>query len=269
MPFHKITLGEIELIALKAQPDRITQASKLFPTVDPTEFDAEYERDPRYFGKDATELRFTQNICLIRRGSALVLADTGVPHDREGALVLSSLGEAGISVEEITHVILTHRDLDHVGGNLIDGKPAFPNARYFMGRTEYQDYKVDPDRDTFGMFLTPLEAAEVLDVVSDDAVIAPGIRLKLTPGHRSGATSILVGDGCLLTADVWHHPAQVSHPGWKIAFDSNDDLASKTRTEVLELAASHNWLCAVPHTPEFGLGRVKHLNGNLVWDPEL
>ncbi len=265
MPFHRISVGDFEIIAIQAQPNRMIQAAQLFPTVDHSEFDREFDRDSTYFGKDSTELRFTQNICLVRTGAHLVLVDTGVPHDREGALLLSGLNEAGISVNDITMVILTHRDMDHVGGNLVDGKPTFPNARYAIGRSEYEGYKVDPDRDTFGTFVAPLEAAGVLDIVSDDAEIVPGMRLWLTPGHRSGATSVLVGEGCLLTADVWHHPAQVGHPEWHIGFDSDADLASGTRAKVIAMAAEKNWLLAVPHTPEFGLGRIGELKGERVW----
>ena len=59
MPFHIVTLGDFEIITLQAQPDRIIQAANLFPTVDPKEFEAEFAKSPFYFGKDATELRFT------------------------------------------------------------------------------------------------------------------------------------------------------------------------------------------------------------------
>lgn len=264
MPFHRVPIGIGELIAIQAQPDRIIQTAQLFPSVDMNDFVSEYARDPHYFGKDSTELRFTQNICLVRTGSNLILVDTGVPHDREGALLLSGLAEAGISPSDITTVILTHRDMDHVGGNLLNDKPAFPNARYLIGRTEYEEYKVDPDRDTFPTYLAPLEQAGLLDIVANDAEVVPGIRLWLTPGHRSGATSVLVGDDCLLTADVWHHPAQVGHPEWKIGFDSDSDLAVETRREVITQANQNRWLVAVPHTPEFGLGRVEPSG---IWEP--
>jgi len=264
MPFHRVTSGDFEIIAIQVQPDRIVQAAQLYPNVDPSEFEEEFDRDSTYFGKDATELRFTQNICLVRTGKDLVLVDTGVPHDREGAMLLPGLVEAGISVEDITAVILTHRDMDHVGGNLLDGKPTFPNARYYIGKSEYEDYKVDPVRETFGTYIAPLEIAGVLDVVADDAEVVPGIRLWFTPGHRSGSTSVMVGFDCLLTADVWHHPAQVGHPEWYIAFDSDDDLASVVRMKVIELAAAKKWLLAVPHTPEFGLGRISQSH---VWEP--
>jgi glyoxylase-like metal-dependent hydrolase (beta-lactamase superfamily II) len=210
MPFYKVTLGAFELIALQAQPDRIIQASQLFPTVDPSEFEREFARNSHYFGKDATELRFTQNVCAIRASDQLILVDTGIPVENDGALVIPSLKEAGISPEDITLVMLTHRDMDHVGGNLTNGKPTFPNARYVIGQSEYESYKVDPVRATFPAHITPLEDSGVLDVVADDAEVARGIRLMLTPGHRSGATSVLVGDKAILTADVWHIPRKLA-----------------------------------------------------------
>jgi glyoxylase-like metal-dependent hydrolase (beta-lactamase superfamily II) len=269
MPFYKVTLGAFELIALQAQPDRIIQASQLFPTVDPSEFEREFARNSHYFGKDATELRFTQNVCAIRASDQLILVDTGIPVENDGALVIPSLKEAGISPEDITLVMLTHRDMDHVGGNLTNGKPTFPNARYVIGQSEYESYKVDPVRATFPAHITPLEDSGVLDVVADDAEVARGIRLMLTPGHRSGATSVLVGDKAILTADVWHHPAQVGNPAWHIGFDSDAEQAATTRAKVIEQVEEHSWLAAVPHTTEFGLGRVATKDGERVWLPEI
>ena len=245
------------------------QAANLFPTVDPSEFEAEFVRNPTYFGSNSSELRFTQTICLVRKGADLILIDTGVPFDHEEAMLLSGMAEASISPEQVTMVILTHRDMDHIGGTVRDGKPAFPNARYVMGQTEYDGYKVDTVRSHFPAYIAPLEEADVLDVVADDAEIFPGVRLVLTPGHRPGATSVLVDDQFLALADVWHCPAQVTHPEWKIGFDTDADLAVKTRTKVIEEAEEKGWLLAVPHTPEFGLGRVGRKNGLRVWMPTI
>ena len=269
MPFHQVSFGDFEVIAVQAQPNRVIQAANLFPTVDLAEFEAEFVRNPTYFGTNSSELRFTQTICLVRKGAELILIDTGVPFDHEDAMLLGGMREAGITPDLVTLVVLTHRDMDHIGGTMRDGKPAFPKARYIISKCEYEGYKVDTDRSHFPAYIAPLEEAGVLDVVADDAEITPGLRLVLTPGHRPGATSVLVDNRLIALADVWHCPAQVSHPEWKIGFDTDADLAIKTRTNVIEEAEEKSWLVAVPHTPEFGLGRVGRKDGARVWLPAI
>ena len=59
--------------------------------------------------------------------------------------VLDTLEAAGVSAEEITHVIFTHAHPDHIWGLLDDfDEPAFPEAAYLMGRDEW-DYWWNPD----------------------------------------------------------------------------------------------------------------------------
>ena len=256
MPFHSVSLGSFELIAIQAMADRVIQASDLFPEVQPEEFEAEFQRNPFYFGETATDLRFTQNLCVVRNGAQTVLVDTGIPVEQDGAMLLHGLAEAGINPEEVTHVILTHRDLDHVGGNLRDGKPVYPNAQYLMGKTEADSYRVDPERAHFGNYIGPIEALGKFDMVADDAEVIPGIRLYFTPGHRPGATSVIVDDLALLLADVWHCPMQTAHPEWKIKYDSDPVLAVETRSKTVQFAEEENLIVAVPHTPEFGIGRI-------------
>ena len=62
-----------------------------------------------------------------------------------------ALNQIGLKRENITDVILTHLHFDHTGGSTIlkDGKfiPAFPNAKYYVQKQNY-DWGVNPsDRD--------------------------------------------------------------------------------------------------------------------------
>ena len=179
--------------------------------------------------------------------------------------MLSGLAEAGITPEQVTIVVLTHRDMDHVGGNVRDGAPVYPNARYVMGRTEYVDFQADKDRaEAFAKYIS---AVPNLHVIEDNGEIVPGVRFLLTPGHRSGATSLLVDSDAIVLADVWHASFQVTHPNQSINFDSDPALAAETRAKVVELAKSKGFIVAVPHTPYFGLGWIREQDGLNVWIP--
>jgi len=261
MPFQSVNLGEYEIISVQAQPDRVVITGEFFPDASEADLAELFERYPRFLGGSLNELRFTQNIFVVRADGKTILVDTGIPVDSPGAGLLSGLAVAGIAPEDLDLVVLTHRDLDHIGGNLRDGQPTFANARYVIGRSEYDDFRADAGRaETFAKYVEPLTD---LEVVADDAEIVPGIRLWLTPGHRSGATSVRVGDVAVLTADTWHSPIQVAHPEWSIKFDSDPALAATTRKAVMEQGERESWLFGVPHTPFFGLGRI----AEGVWQP--
>ena len=61
---------------------------------------------------------------------------------------MSGLRNYGLSPEDIDIVIDTHLHFDHCGGNTRVEKdkivPAFPNARYFVQRGEYE-HALQPD----------------------------------------------------------------------------------------------------------------------------
>ena len=268
MPIFRRAFEGFEIVAVQAWPDQVMKASDLFPDVDSVAWEGEARREPHFFAGSG-QLRLTQTIIVVLIEGRTVLIDTSTPIDAEDALLLSGLAEAGISPEQVTHVVLTHRDLDHVGGGVADGKPVYPNARYMMGRTEFGDYQNDFERRHFGTYVAPLLSAGILDVRGDDEEILPGIRFVFTPGHRSGTTSVLVRDQLLCLADTWHMAAQVTHPEWVIKWDSDPVLAAETREKVVRMAEENGWVVASPHTPFFGLGRVVVRDGVRVWEPLL
>lgn len=266
MPFKAVRVGEFEIIAIQAQPDRVANATDFFPASNPSDLDFLFAQNPSFFSGNSQDLKFTQSVFVVRTESQTILIDTGIPVDAEGAMVLSSLREAGISADQIHTVVLTHRDLDHVGGGVADGKPVFRNARYVIGQSEYQAFRVDASkRDQFAKFIEPLSDLNMLDVVPDDAELVPEMNFWLTPGHRSAATSVLLGDVALFVADVWHCPIQVTHPEWSIKFDSDPDLAATTRLAVIDRAERDGLLVAVPHSPFFGLGHVLTQGESRIW----
>ncbi len=257
MPFLVTSVGDCELISIQAQPDRIANAAEMFPTAIPKDLEAARAAQPENFGETANDLRFTQNIFAVRRGGKLILIDTGIPIDSAGALLLTGLKEAGIEPKDVHYVVLTHRDLDHVGGGVQDGKAVYPNARYVIGRSEFEGFRDDESRaEQFAARIVPLVEQGRLDVIKDDGEVVPGVRLWLTPGHRDAATSVLVDGVALILADTWHSPCQVSHPEWSIRFDSNPELAATTRIAAVGRAENERLVVGSPHTPFFGLGRV-------------
>jgi N-acyl homoserine lactone hydrolase len=143
----------------------------------------------------------------IASSGRVILVDTGFPDayydDPEGAglrdgldsfghLVAigpenrprAQLGLLGITVGDVSELVITHGDIDHVGG--IDD---VRGATVVVSRAEHE---VGPPR-YFGdvrPYAWPPDRAYRL--VDGDEEIAPGVLLLATPGHSPGHLSILV-----------------------------------------------------------------------------
>jgi glyoxylase-like metal-dependent hydrolase (beta-lactamase superfamily II) len=271
MTTHIQKIGNLELIVIQVQEQKPAPALEMFPDATLELLEAARDVQPESFGETGSDLLFTQNICLIRSSDQIILIDTGLPLESETSPLLKGLKDVGIDPEQVNIVFFTHRDGDHVGGTFtLEGQPIYANARHIMARKEYQDYAKDEARaEQFQKFFAPLVRKNLLEVVANDAIIAPGISLVLMPGHRSGTTSVLLeseGEKAFLLADVMHAPVQVLHPEWSIKFDWDKDIAAKTRAAMLERAEREHILLAVPHAPFPGLGFVtRDANGQAFW----
>ncbi|WP_113133215.1 MBL fold metallo-hydrolase [Hyphomicrobiales bacterium] len=85
---------------------------------------------------------------LVDTGTDVVLFDTGMGEGgREAGMgrLAEGIRAAGYAPEQVSVVVVTHMHGDHIGGLMEAGKPAFANARYVMGETEYAFWK-DPAR---------------------------------------------------------------------------------------------------------------------------
>ena len=133
---------------------------------------------------------------VIDTGQRRILVDTCVGHLREGLIMpampsdfLQSLAEAGYAVEDIDIVICTHMHFDHVGWNtrLVDGEwvPTFPNARYLLGRAEWEHWEVTDGAysNNIADTVRPVVAAGAADLVEVDHRVCSEVRLIPTPGH--------------------------------------------------------------------------------------
>ena len=268
-----LTLGNFELVSIPIWPGRLPNPTNLFPGVTPDEFAEARERFHYYFGASTEELKFTLNAFLLRGPHGNVLIDAGVPAEGDPSPLFAGLQEIGVGPDDINFVVFTHRDMDHIGGGVIDGVPAFRNARYVIGHTEYNHFRDQESRaEDFSGFILPIEQAGQLDVVDNDAEIVPEVHLYLTPGHRSGATSVTINrrtthQGAIVLADTWHSPIQVAYPGWPMTYDEDAHAASTTRRQVIEIAESDDLLVAVPHTIDHGFGKVRREGDGYAWNP--
>ena len=227
---------------------------------------------------------------VVDTGGMRILLDTGAgPLGPSTGQVQTHLTEYGIAPGQIDMVVLSHAHADHIGG-LLDstGRPAFPNARLVIARTEFEFWRnsgvrerlgtgnvygnamlESVIRDWFEKYLLPFE--DRLELVDSEAEVAPGLRLIPAPGHTPGHSAVLIqstdGPDVLFTADAFALPDHIAHPEWTSSFDLDRDLTIQTRHRLLELAAGD--ALVVIHYHIGSAGRVVRRGQGFEWQEDV
>ena len=191
-----------------------------------------------------------------------------IPHwnDRQGPF-LADLSDAGFPADSIDTVLCTHLHVDHVGWNtmLKDGKwvPTFPNARYLMGREEYEHWRGNTTREDMQFILadsvTPILDAGLATLVETDQRISDEISLVPTVGHTPGHVSVRItsrGEEALITGDFMHHPCQIAHPEWSTLADTDPEQGIRTRRAMFDHLADKPILVIGTHFAGATAGRI-------------
>ncbi|MCH8827298.1 MAG: MBL fold metallo-hydrolase [Chloroflexi bacterium] len=264
MPDHKVTVGNVELISLfdahgDMDPLQVFPASTMdIWRNEYAEFlDADGHIHPR-FGPTA-----------VRSGGKLIVVDTGL--QAPGGKFLDDMKAKGVDREAVDLVVTTHLHPDHVGWNLTNGQPTFPNARYLATRVDW-DYWTQPSVLETARHITdqvlPLEGMNILDLIEGEYQITDELTTIPTPGHTPGHISIVVasaGERGMILGDVAHSPAQAHYTDWSPIFDVDGDLSRKTRHEVLDRLEADGSLVSAGHFPGTGFGRFVRQGNRRVW----
>src|SRR5260370_33612893 len=160
---------------------------------------------------ERNRIRLNLTCPLIMRGREAVLVDTGIGNrlrDVERTIfshgegwLMDGLAALGMEAGDITHVVLTHLHFDHCGGvvrrRASDGfAAAFPRARYFMQRGEIDAASESRNERLRAAYrhadecLAPL--ADLLEPISGDTTVIPGVKALATGGHTADHQVVLV-----------------------------------------------------------------------------
>jgi glyoxylase-like metal-dependent hydrolase (beta-lactamase superfamily II) len=230
-----------------------------------------------------TQVETPYTCLLVKTGKQKLLVDTGADGlaPTTGNL-LKNLQAEGVSPEKITDVVLTHGHPDHIGGALdASGRPAFPNARYVMSRTEWDfwhdpsalhDWAMDEHMKQMVMEcaqknLPPLK--ERIELIDGEKEIVSGVLAIPAPGHTPGHIALLIASSktqLLHLSDAVFHPLHLENPGWRNVFDLNVDAAVKTRQRLFDRAVADDMTALAYHFPFPGLGRVKSAGSAFRWE---
>ena len=263
-----------------------THAITLFDSVFETQADEFFvgapddQREQAYAAHGMPDRRFRVDIVslYLDMGSRRVIVDTGVgpTYAPCPGQLPAQLASEGITAKDVDVVILSHAHFDHIWGNTdAEGWPAFPNARYFIGRQEYERVtSVEHEAqlgDTLQRFRQNLQGIrERLDLVEPDSEILPGIRTVAAPGHTWGQLALVVTSGAaemLYLGDAVHHAIHMEHPDWYYVYDAVPTEVAPTRRRLLEWAAQRKALVYAPHLPPAGAGHILPAGDAWRWEP--
>jgi glyoxylase-like metal-dependent hydrolase (beta-lactamase superfamily II) len=208
------------------------------------------------------------NCYLIETGSLTVLIETGGGHEFDAvSRDRMKLPERVPPITEyidplqVDMVINTHLHWDHCSGNMLNGKPAFPRARYFARRAEWDYAHTRNARDSVSYRdanYDPLVESGQMELLDSDAEVAPGIQILSAPGHNR--------DMCVVKATsrgrTFCHLADLvpttEHlkPTWIAAFDLFPLTAIETKTTLLQQAAREHWWCGFGHDMQTGFATI-------------
>jgi glyoxylase-like metal-dependent hydrolase (beta-lactamase superfamily II) len=228
----------------------------LFDDVEPAELEAALD------GPQPADVPY--HCLLVRTAEAVVLVDTGLgsaehPFGGSGGGLWGELERHGVTPEEVDVVVVTHGHLDHIGGLVRDGAPAFPRARYAMSRLDWELWTSEAQLAEMSPLssgparehLPPLAAAGVLDLVDGEGEVAPGVRVVPAPGHTPGHMAVEVAGEILYLTDAVLHPLQASRPEWGQGLDRDPAVGVATRRAFLARAAEQGLPVAAAHLEGF------------------
>jgi N-acyl homoserine lactone hydrolase len=193
-----------------------------------------------------------------------ILFDTGFPPDyatapgptaardglaRFGALIgfsarqtaAGQLALLGLAPADVTHVIVSHGHIDHVGS-----LPLFAARPVWMTRTERADPKPCYFFDVRPMDW-PAAAYHLIDAPTE---LCPGLSLIPTPGHTAGHLSALVtlpsGRSMLLAADAIN---RASEPDEGFPDAGDRAAAARSAQTLFAVQAKHDAMLIYGHDP--------------------
>jgi glyoxylase-like metal-dependent hydrolase (beta-lactamase superfamily II) len=205
--------------------------------------------DPEAFGADGSWQLAFRCFALRRDDGRTTLVDAGVGPSGSPAAAWAPvpgdlptvLSAAGIGIDDVDTVVLTHLHADHVGWVVgVDRRPMFPRATYLLQEEELAHVGAGGSPAVWEHAVQPLLDSGQLDTVRGRTRLSGGsvhaVTLVPTPGHTVGHQSVVVASGArriLVTGDALVHAVQLVNPDVAYRFESDTGQAAATRRELL------------------------------------
>src|SRR5271157_4864959 len=201
---HRTTLGDFEL-TIVSDGTYFLDGGAFFGVVPKAMWSKKVTPD------EQNRLDAGLNSLLVRTGKKNILIETGIGNklpDRlvkifgQPAKLLDNLFAAGVAPEDIDIVINTHLHFDHCGWNTMrQGDkvvPTFPKAKYYAPEGEWEHGRLQLERDAISYMsdnYDPLIKTGQMELLQGDQEIAPGISVRVFPGHTHCMQAVVIKSG--------------------------------------------------------------------------
>lgn len=256
-------IGDVEVHLIKAGTARL-DGGAMFGVVPRPLWEKKAPPD------DRNRIGLSMNVCLVRSAGKTILLDTGAgdkfddkfrdlyglgPWNLPGALRV-----LGVAPERVDVVVNSHLHFDHAGGNTVRDeagkvRAAFPNARYVVQRTEWEEALAAHERNRASYVeenYLPLRESGQLELVEGAVELAPGVTTFPLPGHTLGMQGLLLdsdGKTALYLADCVPTRHHLPLP-WIMGYDLYPVVTLETKKRLLPVAAKEGWTLLFEHDPE-------------------
>lgn len=213
-------------------------------------------------------VRTRDRVLLVDAGGGQALPDDDERRERieQGGLP-ASLASLGVAPEDVTDLVATHLHFDHIGWFSADGRPYFPSATVRCAAADLAYFLAGPDEevfvvDLFGALPAAERLAPVLDRVETweaDGPIAPGVDVRLAPGHTPGSSVVVLSDGeqrALLLGDMVHCPLELQDDDFNLLVDHDQELANRVREAYARELEGSDVVASAAHFPGLRFGRL-------------
>jgi glyoxylase-like metal-dependent hydrolase (beta-lactamase superfamily II) len=222
-----------------------------------------------HFAHEVGPLKMSIHALVVETPTRRIIVDTCIGNDRKRDVAdwsnlqttfMDDLKAAGFEPATVDTVLCTHLHVDHVGWNTTKVGdacvPTFPNARYLIGRAEYEHWaaeeagREDLSTSYFQDSVRPVWEAGLVDLVETDHRVCDEVSLEPTLGHTPGHVSIRIrsqGEDALITGDFTHHPCQMARPDWAAEVDFDKAASTATRRRVYSALAGSQTLVIGTH----------------------
>ena len=209
-------------------------------------------------------IRMSLTCPLIITNRAVILVDTGIGNrlsEREQQIYTPEPGDGlagglrrlGLTLDSVTHVILSHLHFDHVGG-VIDKSPTgeirsiFSRARFLIQKQEWEIALAPTDERLAAAYRHApecLNALQSVELLNGDTQILPQVRVSISGGHADFHQCVVVengGTGLIHLADIVPTTSHL-RLAWNAAYDTNPlaTIAAKKRF-FAEARAKNLWV---------------------------
>jgi glyoxylase-like metal-dependent hydrolase (beta-lactamase superfamily II) len=278
---YALRVGEIEVLVLSdgiLTPPSESMATNADPAVRGAWL------DNMFLSREAFD--WALNEVVVRSGGRTILIDSGLGEEYPDFPRAGQWGHrleaAGVDLESVTDVVLTHLHFDHVGGLLVDGvkerlrrdlrihvaaaeikfwgapdfsRTGMPPALADLARRASKEFL-----EKYGSYLRPFD---------EEHEVAPGVVVARTGGHTPGHSVVRVTSGgqhLMFAADALF-PVSFDHPEWHNGFEHDPDEAVRVRLRLMRELATTGSLLLATHMPFPSLGRVALAGDKFRWVP--